>query len=219
MPVYQLGRDRPIRMTHNRALHHADDSGRLVARSHQTLQAAEETLRRVVDAETWERGHLLTHDADDLAASSRSQQLAGAPMENLTAILREDGREVDAERLRAQIAATLADFERLVERTRAGSSSDAPTRATARVNMETVRATIRAIRHVESDVLNARIRADASAGRWVNWLAIVITGLATALMTTLVGALVFLARRASGAAARKLDWSGEVILLSTSAVR
>jgi CHASE3 domain sensor protein len=177
-----------------RALHHADDSGRLVVRSHQTLQAAEETLRRVVDAETWERGYLLTHDADDLAAFSRAQQLAGAPMENLTAILREDGREVNAERLRAQIAATLADFERLVERTRAGGSIDAPTRATARANMEAVRATIRAIRQAESDVLNARIQADASAGRWVNWLAIVMTGLATALMTTLVGALVFLAR-------------------------
>ena len=177
-----------------RALHHADDSGRLVVRSHQTLQAAEETLRRVVDAETWERGYLLTHDADDLAAFSRAQRLAGAPMENLTAILREDGREVNAERLRAQIAATLADFERLVERTRAGGSIDAPTRATARANMEAVRATIRAIRQAESDVLNARIQADASAGRWVNWLAIVMTGLATALMTTLVGALVFLAR-------------------------
>ena len=177
-----------------RALHHADDSGRLVVRSHQTLQAAEETLRRVVDAETWERGYLLTHDADDLAAFSRAQRLAGAPMENLTAILREDGREVNAERLRAQIAASLADFERLVERTRAGGSIDAPTRATARANMEAVRATIRAIRQAESDVLNARIQADASAGRWVNWLAIVMTGLATALMTTLVGALVFLAR-------------------------
>lgn len=177
-----------------RALHHADDSGRLVVRSHQTLQAAEETLRRVVDAETWERGYLLTHDADDLAAFSQAQQLAGAPMEKLTAILREDGRGVDAERLRAQIAATIAAFERLVERTRAGGSIDAPTRATARANMEGVRAAIRAIRQAESDLLNARIQADASAGRRVNWLAIVMTGLATALMTTLVAALLFLAR-------------------------
>ena len=177
-----------------RALHRADDSGRLVIRSHQTLQAAEETLRRVVDVETWERGYLLTHDAADFAAFTRAHQLAGAPMDNLTAMLRDEGRGTDAERLRAQIATTLAAFERLVEHTRAGGSVDAPMRAAARANMETVRATIRTIRQAENDVLNARIQTDANAGRRVNWLAVIMTGLATALMTTLVGALVFLAR-------------------------
>ena len=60
--------------------------------------------------------------------------------------------------------------------------------------METVRATIRGIRQTENDVLSARLRTDENAGRWVNWLAIVMTGLATALMTTLLAAMVFLAR-------------------------
>jgi CHASE3 domain sensor protein len=177
-----------------RALRHADDSERLVIRSHQTLQAAEETLRRVVDAETWERGYLLTHAADDRSAFNGALQVAGEPMETLASILREDGRGVDAERLRAQIGATLAAYERMVERASAGGSIDAPTRATARLHMEAVRASIRTVRQVESDVLTRRIQADASAGRWVNWLAIIMTGLATALTTTLLGALVFLAR-------------------------
>ena len=58
----------------------------------------------------------------------------------------------------------------------------------------TLRTTIRSIRQAENDVLTARLQADANAGRWVNGLAITMTGLATALLTTLVGALVFLAR-------------------------
>lgn len=177
-----------------RALHHADDSERLVIRSHQTLQAAEETLRRVVDTETWERGYLLTHNPGDLEAFVRAQHLAAAPMENLAEILRDDGRGAEAERLREQIATTLAAYERLVEHARAGNPIESGSRATARGNMETVRAMIRAIRQAETDVLTARLRDDASAGRWVNWLAIVMTGLATALLTSLVAALIFLAR-------------------------
>jgi CHASE3 domain sensor protein len=177
-----------------RALHHADESERLVIRSHRTLQAAEETLRRVVDAETWERGYLLTRDAGDLEAFRRALRLAPTPMENLAAILREDGRGAVAERLAAQIGTALAGFKRLVKHTRAGGEIEPPDRADVRANMEAVRDTIRGIRQAETDVLSARIQTDASAGRWVNWLAIVMTGLATALTTALVAALVFLAR-------------------------
>ena len=177
-----------------RALHWADDSERLVIRSHQTLQAAEETLRRLVDAETAERGYLLTHAPGDLEAFTRAHQLAGGPMETLAGILREDDRGTVAERLRSRSSSTLAALERMVERARGGAEVDGSVRAEARANMEAVRATIREIRQAETDVLSARLQADARAGRWVNWLAIVMTGLATALMTTLVAALVFLAR-------------------------
>ena len=177
-----------------RALHRADDSERLVIRSHKTLQAAEETLRRMVDTETAERGYLLTHAPGDLDAFTRANQLVGGPMETLAAILREDGRSTVAERLRASSSATLAALERLVERAHGGAEIDSSVRAEARANMDAVRATIREIRQAETDVLSARLQADAQAGRWVNWLAIVMTGLATALMTTLVAALIFLAR-------------------------
>ncbi len=177
-----------------RALHRADESERLVIRSHLTLQSAEETLRRVVDAETWERAYLLTQDPADLTAFSRAEQSIGAPMESLTAILREDGRSVVAERLRAQIATTVAAFERRVERARSGGPADESARLAARAGMESVRTSMGSISQTENDVLSARLRDDSRAGRWVNWLAIVMTGLATTLMTTLVGALVFLAR-------------------------
>jgi CHASE3 domain sensor protein len=177
-----------------RALRRADESQRLVIRSHQTLQAAEETLRRVVDAETSERAYLLTGDARDLEAFAGTVTLPGAPMNTLTDILRADGRGAVAERLRAHVGSTMAAYERLVEHRRAQGSIDAAGRATARAEMEIVRGTIATIRQAETDLLEARIHADARADRWVNWLALVMTGLATALMTTLVAALVFLAR-------------------------
>ena len=177
-----------------RALHHADESERLVIRSHKTLQAAEESLRRVVDAETWERGYLLTRDPTDLEAFRRALQLAAAPSDGLAAILREDGRAAEAERLRSQVESALASFRRLVEQMRGDGRIDGAVRAASRANTEAVRATIRGIRQAETDVLTARLHADASAGRWVNWLAIVMTGLATALMTTLLAAIVLLAR-------------------------
>ena len=177
-----------------RALHRADDSERLVIRSHLTLQAAEETLRRVVDAETWERAYLLTQDAADISAFNRAEQSIGGPLESLTMMLREDGRGVIAERLRAQVGSTIAAFDRRVEWARSGASGDESARLAARAGMESVRVTVASINQAENDVLSARLQADSRAGRWVNWLAIIMTGLATTLMTTLVGALVFLAR-------------------------
>src|SRR5260221_12715901 len=50
-----------------RALHRADESERLVIRSHKMLEAAEETLRRGVDVETWGGGHLPTRDPRESA--------------------------------------------------------------------------------------------------------------------------------------------------------
>ena len=114
-----------------RALRHADDSGRLVVRSHRVLQAAEETLRRAVDAETGTRG---------------------------------------------------------------GGDIDASMRDAANVNMAALRDTIRGIRQSETDLLDARIRIDDAAGGRVKRLSIAMTGLATALLTLIVGLLVFVAR-------------------------
>ena len=54
---------------------------------------------------------------------------------------------------------------------------------------------MRGISQTENDVLNVRLRTDASAGRWVNWLALIMTALATALWTPLVMELLFFARQ------------------------
>lgn len=177
-----------------RALSRADDSERLVIRSHQTLRATEETLRQLVDAESWERVYVLTRSQDDFAAFNRARDTVGGPLDNLGAVLREEGRADDAQRLRAQVADTLAAFDRLVELARTSATVDPATRATARANIEAVRTTTREIGQIENDRLNARLQEDASAGQWVNWLAMIMTGLATALLTTLLALVLFLAR-------------------------
>jgi CHASE3 domain-containing protein len=101
-----------------RALRHADDSGRLVVRSHRALQAAEETLRRAVDAETGTRGFMISRNPADLAPYDRALETIRRPMEDLATILREDTRQAGADRLRSQIDATLTILGRMVERTR-----------------------------------------------------------------------------------------------------
>ena len=64
----------------------------------------------------------------------------------------------------------------------------------ARASMDALRAGIRTIRQSENDVLSARIQRVGEADRRVNWLLIVMTGLATALLTLLIASLVFVTR-------------------------
>ena len=177
-----------------RALRHADDSGRLVLRSHQVLKAAEETLRRAVDAETGTRGFIISKNESDLAPYHRALETVRGSMDGLAAILLEDGRQESAGRLRSQIEGTLTILGQMVERTRRGGAIDAVTRDAAKASMDTLRETIRVIRQSETDLLDARIRADDAAGTGVKRLAIAMTGLATALLTLMLGLLVFVVR-------------------------
>ena len=75
-----------------RTVSRADDSERLVIRSHQILLGTEETMRQLVDAESWERAYLLTTATDDLAAFNRARESVAAPLANLATILREEGQ-------------------------------------------------------------------------------------------------------------------------------
>jgi CHASE3 domain sensor protein len=177
-----------------RALRHADDSGRLVLRSHQVLQAAEETLRRAVDAETGTRGFIISRNDGDLAPYHRARETIRTSLDELARILGEDGRQEFATRLHSQVEATLTILGQMVERTRSGGVVDAATRDAANASMGALRETIRGIRQAETDLLDARIRADDTAGVRVKRLAIAMTGLATALLTLMLGLLVFVVR-------------------------
>ena len=177
-----------------RALRHADDSGRLVLRSHQVLKAAEETLRRAVDAETGTRGFIISRNEGDLAPYNRALETIRQSMEGLATILLEDGRQEFAGRLRSQVGGTVTILGQMVERTRAGGVVEATMRDAASASMDALRETIRAIRQTETDLLDARIRVDETAGVRVKRLAIAMTGLATALLTLMLGLLVFVVR-------------------------
>ena len=177
-----------------RALRQADGSGRLVISSHLTLQAAEETLRRAVDAETGARGYLLTHHAADLDRFRRGRETVTRPLDELAAMLVADGRGAAGEGVRAALASTLGQLDRLVD---GADQHDALLEAksdAARASMDALRAAIRGIRETETDVLAERIQRVDRADRRVNWLLIVMTGLATALLTLLIATLVFVTR-------------------------
>jgi CHASE3 domain sensor protein len=177
-----------------RALRHADDSGRLVIRSHLTLQATEETLRRAVDTETGARSFILTHHAADLDRFNSAHQSVLGSLDDLTAMLTADGRGEAAAAVRFNLLATLAQLDGMVRHGNSGEAVQAADSDAARANMDALRAAIRTIRQAENDKLNARIQTVDRAERRVNWLLIVMTGLATALMTMLVASLVFVTR-------------------------
>jgi methyl-accepting chemotaxis protein len=177
-----------------RALRRADESARLVIRSHRTLQASEETLRRAVDVETGARGFILTHNPLDLARFRGAHVTVIRSLDDLTTILSDDGRAAVAERVRVELTATLAHLDRLVQHATAGDGLEAADSDAARASMDALRAAVRSIRQSETDVLNARIQRVETADRRVNWLLIVMTGLATALLTLLVAVLVFVSR-------------------------
>ena len=177
-----------------RALQRADDTERLVMRSHQTLEAAEETLRRAVDAQSGTRGFILSRDARYLEPFTRAERRIGEPIDELQTLLTETGRQGEAERLRVGVAGTFASLHVLIDHARKGDEVDAQNRTMADTQMDAVRLTVRGIRNAETDLLKARILADETAGRWANRLAIVMTGLATASLTAIGMLAVFLAR-------------------------
>ena len=154
-----------------RTVNRADDSGRLVIRSHQILMAADEAMRPLLEAESWERAYLLTHTQDDLAAYNRAHDSVEAPVDSLAEILRQEGQGATTERLRAEIARSLAAFDVMVEQGRAGRPIDPAARTTARATIEAVRTSMRALRQNENNNLSERLRVDAKAGRLVNWIA------------------------------------------------
>jgi CHASE3 domain sensor protein len=177
-----------------RALRRADETERLVMRSHQTLEAAEETFRRALDAQSGTRGFILSRDVRYLEPFTRAERRIVEPIDELRTLLAETGRGAEAERLRVGVAGTFASLHTLIDETRRGEEVNAQNRDSADKQMNAVRTTLRGIRNTETDLLKTRIRADESAGRWANRLAIVMTGLATASLTAIVMLALFLAR-------------------------
>jgi CHASE3 domain sensor protein len=177
-----------------RAMRRSVESGRLVISSHRTLQAAEETLRRAVDAETGARGFMLTHHAADLQRYRLGQQFAVRPLNELSAILAADGRQAAADGVRIALDTTLEHLNRLVQLATDGDRLQDGESDAARASMDALRTAIRAIRQTENDVLTDRIQRLERADRRVNWLLIGMTGLATALLVLFVASLIIVTR-------------------------
>jgi CHASE3 domain sensor protein len=177
-----------------RALRRADDYGRLVIRSHQTLQAAEETLRRAVDVETGARGFFLTHNAADLERYKTGRQFVPRPLEELTTMLAADGRRPAAEAVRTPLNELLTHLDKIVEQANRHEPLNEAESDAARTNMDALRAAIRIIRRSETDVLTARTERDERTGRRINWLLTLMTGITTLLLTMLVASLVYVTR-------------------------
>jgi len=101
------------------ALHRDQTSERLMFRSTRALKASDETLRLVIEARVAEQEILSTEDPAAMASLERIELSIESTAAELIALLHEDGKDVEANRLRAQIAETRKALALLVGQTQA----------------------------------------------------------------------------------------------------
>jgi CHASE3 domain sensor protein len=171
----------------------SEDSGQRVGKSHQALEAAEELLRLVTEAETGTRGYLLTGDRAYLQPFERARIAIPDQLAELSALARTTA-PLRTTRLPSEVQQTLDALSAMVATVDEGTPVAAASREAARMHMEEVRQTILGIRRDEFAQLNTAIEADEHAGRIIEWVAIVGTGLAMCLLSALGMALLVLIR-------------------------
>ena len=171
----------------------SEDSGQRVGKSHQALEAAEELLRLVTEAETGTRGYLLTRDRVYLQPFERAKVAIPEQLNELAALAHVTAPQRTT-RLPAEVQQTLDALSAMMATVDEGTAVAATSREAARMHMEEVRQTILGIRRDEFAQLNTAIEADERAGRLVEWVAIGGTGLAMCLLSALGMALLVLIR-------------------------
>lgn len=98
-----------------------DEDARWVAHTHEVLDALEELLGTVRDAETGQRGYLLTGDAAYLAPYEHAAATWEARIDRVRLLTADNPRQQDRlPRVRDLIAARMAVLKRGIERTREG---------------------------------------------------------------------------------------------------
>src|SRR5476649_2553467 len=88
------------------ALHRDQTSERLMFRSTRALRASDETLRLVIEARAAEQEILTTEDPAAMVSLEKTERAIVSTADELIALLHEDGKDAEADRLRAQIVAT-----------------------------------------------------------------------------------------------------------------
>jgi CHASE3 domain sensor protein len=178
------------------ALHRDLVSERLMVRSIRALRASDETLRLVIQARAAEQEYLRSEDPAVLASLERTEAEIVSTAAELTALLREDDKNAEADRLRAQIAATRGALGSIVDQTLAEGAPGPgqSVRQSASLSMWALLATTQSVSHSETEVLRARIDANQASGRWLSGVALVMTAVGTALLTMFVSGMLFLLR-------------------------
>lgn len=175
-------------------LRRADTTGLLVVNSHRALEAAEESLRRALDADSGVREFSVTHDRQDLAPFERADQLIQHAIDDLEEHVGGQPERDKVRQLRTQVAALFVTLKAAVARAESRGDVQRQDGEQTKHRLDAIRATVREIRRAESDRLLDRVAADGSASQVVGWLAIVAAAIAAALVTA-IGAVAIVVYR------------------------
>ncbi|HMB78995.1 MAG TPA: hypothetical protein VKI43_02965 [Vicinamibacterales bacterium] len=178
------------------ALHRDQTSERLMFRSTRALKASDETLRLVIEARVAEQEILSTEDPAAMASLERIELSIESTAAELIALLHEDGKDVEANRLRAQIAETRKALALLVGQTQAeGAPGPGQTiRQSTSLSLWALLATTQSVSHIETEALQARMDENQQTGRWLSGVALVMTAVGTALLMMFVSGTLLLFR-------------------------
>ena len=141
------------------ALHRDQVSEQLMVRSIGALKASDETLRLVIEARAAEQEYLRSEAPEVAASLERTEAAIVNTAAELTALLREDGKSLDADRLQAQIADTRKALGSIVDQTR-NEGAPGPgqsIRQSTSLSMWALLSTTQDVAHVETEALRGRM--------------------------------------------------------------
>ena len=188
-----------------------------VEHSHAVVEAIDRLFSAVQDAETGQRGYLLTGKSDYLAPYDDALARVDAELDTVTHLTADNpAQQVTLATLRQHVAAKLAELKQTISLYRGGDQTGALSLVLTdrgKIEMDAIRTQLSAMQREETQLREARIEEMASGYRSA-WLTSTVTCILGLALTLVVG---FLIRRASLARDRQ-QWlqSGEVGLSSAT---
>jgi hypothetical protein len=131
-----------------------------------------------------------------VARLEQTEQAIVSTAAELTALLRDDGKAGEADRLSAQITDTRKALGSIVDQTRmqGAPGPGQSIRASTSLSLWALLATTQSVSRLETEALQARLAANQQTGRWLSGVAIVMTAVGTALLVMFVSGTLLLVR-------------------------
>ena len=187
------------------------EDNQLIVHSHQVITTLDELLSTVKDAETGQRGFLLTDNEQYLEPYNAALPAVSSQLDELSRLTRDSPRQQDRiGPLKQHIEAKLAELARTIDLRRTQGSEAALAEVKTgrgKAEMETIRAQVAAMDQEETDLREKRLAEMADAYKTA-----IVSGVLSCLLGVILTAIVgFLIRRAA-IARRRQEWlqSGQV---------
>lgn len=189
-----------------------------IRHSHKVLIALDELLSSVQDAETGQRGYLLTGMPSYLEPYSNATQTLGAKLDHLRDLISDnDVQQGNVTQLRRHVGAKLDELRETIDARRARGLAAALAIVDTdrgKISMDAIRAQLAAMAQEEGRLRKERLAEMATASR-----AAIASGLVSSLIGAALTLLIFVLVRRNQRARAREDWLQDGLLGISAAVR